>query len=1075
MPSSLPQPSLLQPSLPQPWLRKLLQHHVLANLSFVLVLVMGFLSYTAMPKEKDPAINFNWIQISTVLPGASPEDIEKRITQPLEEGIAKVSDIRFISSNSRESMSSILVRFEELDERIFDKRLADLRREIQHIENTRLPAEAESPLILELTSSSAFPTATLILQGRANDENLRFFAVQLDKEMERLPFVERVDMLGSSDPEMIVDIDMQRLTGLGLSPAIVAQTIQTQFEDIAAGSLNLGDQQWLISIKGSHSDPEYLAELPIQGLQHQVLLGDIADIYLSQNKLDTKALYQSQPAIIFSVFKKDLVNTLQMIDELKSFISEKNRLSSVTGIRITLLDDNTSLTRKAINIMQNNALIGLFLVLLVTWFFLGSTIAFFTTIGIPFTLAGTFWVLHSIGQSINNAVLLGVVIVLGMLVDDAIVVVESMYTRMRHGMDATQAAVESLNEVISPVTASVLTTMAAFLPLMLLPGIVGEFMLVIPLVVTIALAISLFEAYWMLPAHIIASKADYSAQKTTRPGWHSMQAFRERFTHGLQLFYMRLLIATFRRPKTMLLALFLLFSSAIYALQSGQIKVNFFAGEPFPVLYVNLKMKEGTPIDYTLNKLEQLEQKIKQVFERSDYRETASYAGIYFTQTEPLFGEHLGQVLISLPETSPEALKIIHQKVKAQFKQMSGVEEMSLLQLEDGPPVTRAVSIKVQGAEFDDIQQATVDLQKILREFPEIENIMIHDSAGTMELKLQLNQDAVHRAGLSAAQVMRDIRLLAEGEIVSSFQHKGEEVDVRVKAGMKAGSLRNRQDKTQTIENWLQTPIGFFAERSGAEQGGKILSIPLSELVTVDYQLTRSQIRHHNLQRVVLLEADIKDGGRNTLEINHLIQDLWRELKIKHPNISLDFSGELDDIEESLDAMPYLFLMGVGLIYLIIGAQFRSYFQPLLILATIPLAFTGVVIGLFITENPLSLYTLYGIVALVGIAVNASIVLISAANTRLYQGMSVNHAIIFAARQRIIPILITSLTTVAGLFSLASGFAGKSLIWGPLATAIVWGLAFSTLLTLFVIPLLYKFFMRYSHVSHIDAAAQNKQ
>ncbi|MCU7938496.1 MAG: efflux RND transporter permease subunit [gamma proteobacterium symbiont of Bathyaustriella thionipta] len=313
-----------------------------------------------------------------------------------------------LGTSSRESMSSILVRFEELEERLFDKRLADLRREIQHIENTRLPEEAESPLILELTSSSAFPTATLVLSSKDYDENLRFFATELDKEMERLQFVARVDMLGTSDPEMIVDIDMERLTGLGLSPAVIARTIQAQFKDIAAGSLNIQDQQWLISIKGSSDDPEHLANLPIQGISHQVLLGDIAKIYLSQTRLTSKALYQNHPAIIFSVFKKDHVNTLQMIDDLRSFIHEKNRLSSVTGINITLLDDSTSLTRKAIKIMQNNALIGLSLVLLVTWFFLGSRIAFFTTIGIPFTLAGTFWVLNSLGQSINNAILLGV-------------------------------------------------------------------------------------------------------------------------------------------------------------------------------------------------------------------------------------------------------------------------------------------------------------------------------------------------------------------------------------------------------------------------------------------------------------------------------------------------------------------------------------------------------------------------------------------------------------------------------------------------------------------------------------------
>ncbi len=1041
------------PKMPFLFLKSLLQHHVLANLTFVLVLVMGFLSYSAMPKEKDPTINFNWIQISTVLAGASPQDIEKRITQPLEEGIARVSDIRFISSSSRESMSSILVRFEDIDERLYDKRLADLRREVQQIENTRLPEEAESPLILELTSSSAFPTATLVLQGKAYDETMRFYAAELEKEMERLSYVQRVDLIGSSDAEIIVELDPLRLTGLGLSPAMAAQTIQAQFKDTAAGSINIRDQQWLIRILGTSSDPDYLANIPLQGIEHQVLIGDIATVYTGQEKLTMKARYNNKPAIILSVFKKDKVNTLQMIEDLQRFIDDKNQLSQVTGIEIKLLDDNTSITRKAIKIMQNNALIGLFMVLLVTWAFLGTRIAFFTTIGIPFTLAGTFWILHSIGQTLNNAVLLAVVIALGMLVDDAIVVVETMSNKMRQGVDNAQAAIDALKEVFAPVTASVLTTMAAFLPLMLLPGIVGEFMLVIPLVVTIALAISLVEAYWMLPAHIIVSGKNTVSQLPV-----FRNSFREKWIHALKLFYIRRLIWSLRRPKSVILFLILLFSSTIYALQSGKIQINFFAGEPFPIFYANLKMKEGTPIDYTLEKLQQLEEKIKQQFKREDYREIASYAGVYFTQTEPLFGEHYGQIMISLPDTMKLPLAEMHQRVRDQFNTLAGVEEFSLLQLEDGPPVTRAISIKVQGTEFAQIQAAVSDLKSALQAMPDVENVTIVDSAGSMELALRLNQDAVHRSGLSAAQIMRDIRILTEGEIVTTIQHRGEEVAIRVKA-MQTGAAADSAAADNSIENWLHTPIAFYDTKAD-----KVLSIPLSELVDVDYSLSRSEIRHHNLLRVVPLEADIKEGGRNTLEINQLIQQQWQQLKLKHPAVSLDFSGELDDIQESLDAMPYLFLMGVGLIYLIIGTQFRSYFQPLLILATIPLAFTGVAAGLFITSNPLSIYTLYGIVALVGIAVNASIVLISAANSRIKQGMSVNHAIIFAARRRMIPILITSLTTIAGLFSLASGFAGKSLIWGPLATAIVWGLAFSTLLTLFVIPLFYRLFIKDSKI-----------
>ena len=242
-------------------------------------------------------------------------------------------------------------------------------------------------------------------------------------------------------------------------------------------------------------------------------------------------------------------------------------------------------------------------------------------------------------------------------------------------------------------------------------------------------------------------------------------------------------------------------------------------------------------------------------------------------------------------------------------------------------------------------------------------------------------------------------------------------------------------------------------------------SVALGELVTSAPGRGQQNIRHYNFRRAVTIESDIDKNITDTLQANNLIREKWREMQPDYPNLSLDLTGELDDIQESLDAIWLLLLFGVGLIYIILGTQFRSYFQPFMIIATVPLAFTGVTLGLLVTQNPLSLYTIYGVVALAGISVNAAIVLISAANARLEAGMSLLHATVYAARRRVIPILITSLTTIAGVFSLAAGLAGKSLIWGPVATAIVWGLAFSTLLTLFVVPLLYRAFMVRSHLA----------
>lgn len=330
-----------------------------------------------------------------------------------------------------------------------------------------------------------------------------------------------------------------------------------------------------------------------------------------------------------------------------------------------------------------------------------------------------------------------------------------------------------------------------------------------------------------------------------------------------------------------------------------------------------------------------------------------------------------------------------------------------------------------------------------------------------MELTLEMNHDAIRRAGVNPSDVTRTIRLLVDGEIVSEMQDNGEKLQIRVKSAT-----------TQTDD--IGKLLNF---RMPLPSGG---TVPLRSLVDDSRKISLGNIRHYNFRKAITLEADLikltepedfwdcrldpaingteRDYDQcqiDTVTANDLLKQGWEQYRSKYPNVDLDFSGQLDDINESLDSIGLLFLIGIGLMYLILGTQFKSYFQPFMILATVPLAFTGVVLGLLVTQNPLSLYTLYGVVALAGIAVNAAIVLISAANDRFNAGMSVVHSVVYSARRRVIPILITTLTTIAGLFSLATGIGGKSLVWGPVATAIVWGVGFSALLTLFTIPTLY--------------------
>jgi multidrug efflux pump subunit AcrB len=1016
--------------------RSFLQNHVLANLTFVLVLVLGIATYVFLPREQDPAVNFNWIAITTILPGASALDVEKRITDPLEEVIRKVPDMRFVSSTSREGTSSILVRFNEISERVFDKRVTDLRREIQN-KTDELPDEAFDPFILEITSGNAYPTATLVVTSAAADENLRLNAERIKKDLEQIEGVDRVDSAALHDPELQVIFEPSNLHKYGIKPSDIADTVRSYYQDTSAGSRQVHGEEWFIRLTGTRADAGYLASLPVITSLGMVPLGEIAVVQRAREKPAALVSFNASDAVMLSVFKKSNTNTLQIVEQLNDYIGQWNQTGDIIGVRLVLIDDATELTKKSIRVMQNNALLGLFFVLLVTWLFLGFRIAFLTSIGIPFILAGTFWALGVLGQSLNVMILLGAVISLGMLVDDAVVVVESIYERLNHGVERVTACVDSLKEVFAPVTAAVFTTIAAFSPLMLMTGIMGQFLKVVPLVVTIALLISLIEAYWMLPAHVIASKADFSRAS-------DIHSLRRRFTHALQLRYIRALIKVMRYPKAAAAVVLLAFLLALAAVVGGVVKFDFFASDPQRKLYVNIEMPPGTPLETTRDTTLEIETRVRQLLQPQELRAMVTYAGQMFTETEALFGDQYGQIVVSLsPDITNEFRSVdeVLDRVRETVSDHPGPLNISLYRLAGGPPVAKPISIKVRGDDLEQIALAAERLKGILRTIPAIRDITDDASKGRNEFSLTFDMNAIRDSGLTPADISRNLRLLADGEVVASMQDKGEELEVRVKA-----VESQLGDINQVLRTSLALPAG------GAR--------PLSTFLKSQTGQGPGNIRHYNFRRAITVEADLDTEQLNTVQANDLVKEKWAEIAQQYPENDLNFSGQLDDLQESLDSMFILFTFGILLIYVILGTQFKSYFQPFIIISTVPMAFTGVTIGLLLTGNPISLYTIFGLIALTGIAVNAAIVLISAANDRLKAGMTITHATIYAARRRIIPIIITTLTTIAGLSGLALGLGGTSLIWGPVATAIVSGLVFSSLLTLFAIPLLYRLFVK---------------
>ncbi len=719
-----------------------LQNHVLANLVFVLVLIMGVSSYLLIPRAQDPSINFNWIDITTLYPGASTRDVEKEITNVIEDAVRKVSDIKFVSSASREGISSLLIRFDEITGRTFEKRVADLRHEIKDI-NDELPETALDPFIFEITTDNALPTATVVVSSVSDDENLRRQSTLIKQDLEQLKGVGRILQNGLSDPEIHIVFKPDLLEQFGLGPSDLADTIRLYFQNISVGTLDVAQSNWAIRISGSRYDLDYLKNLPIITSQGEILLKEVADVIQAKEPATQLVKFNRQPSVLFNITKQEKGNILQLVERISEHI-----------------DDNQPIFK---------ATLGLIMVLAVTWIFLGAPIALLTGIAIPFILAGVFWFLNSIGQTLNVTVLLGIVISLVMLVDDAVVVVEAIYYRLQRGAATVQATIQGLQEVINPVTTAVLTTIAAFLPLMLLPGVLGKFMLIIPMVVTTALVISLFEAYWLLPAHIIVAKVNFMRDSR-------IHRAREKFQYSLRHVYIRALVRILRHPIIALITLITLFSGALGAVYYEKIKVDFFASDPIRLFYVSIEMPAGTELHTTMDKVLQVEHIVNGKIEPGETRSVVSYAGQLLTETEIFFGEQYGQVLVSL-KPKDKVNRSVDEMIRSLQKKLAEVpeiEELSFLRLAGGPPVTKAISVKVRGDNLDELINATEEIKQFMARQQVFHEISDSNLPGQNTLDLQINSAAVQRTGIDPNIIGHTLRLLVDGEVVTNFRYLGE-------------------------------------------------------------------------------------------------------------------------------------------------------------------------------------------------------------------------------------------------------------------------------------------------------------
>lgn len=1004
-------------------------HRHLVNLVFVLVLVLGGWSYFSMPRSQYPEVKLNWVAVATIWPGASAGDVERQVTLPLESVLRQVPDIRYVAATSRDHVSALLVRFENLARDDFDRRLQELSRAIQSASGD-FPDEARPPQIIELTTSSMFHTAMITVGGDTADGRICALAETVRRDLEALEGVGRVWTYGMRKPEIQVEFDPEAVDRHQASLEGMIDTLARQSREYPAGGLSLDGRNYSVRVQGLGANPDFMAELDVPTVDGgHVALGQLARIGTGMSAPRERVTAAGKPVILLTVMKQEQANTLELIDQINAYVAEKNRQMGYPALHVA--DDQTRSTRQAVRAMELNAVLGLVLVVVIVWLALGRRMALLVSIGVPFALAAMFLILHASGQTMNVSVLLGVAIVLGIPLDDAVVVAEAISLRLSRGVARMEALNQALREVRLPVTASVLATVAAFAPLMLLPGILGKFMFIVPLTVILTLFASLVASLWILPSHVAS----------WHPGEVSSAARddrRKRWSQRLRQAYGRMLTVAFRSPGWVAGMLVGLVLAVGASLMLGWIKVQWFTSDPLRVFNINVTMAATTGIEDTLKATQAVERRVLARSRPGEVHASLSMAGMQFTPNEPLTGEHLGQVTISLAPATAQARGV--EDFVADMRQATeatpGVDHVAFQVLSADLPSLSALNLRLSGDRPSELAAAANGLRTALVTIPGLRDIRDDIVMAKPRITLRLDSTAAARAGVDPFKLAGYVRLHFDGVPVAKVADGEQVLDIVVRA---------RPMDARAIQSWLGKPLRLPDGRQ----------IKAADLFSVEFATAAGQTRRIQYQPSVSFQADIATPGMTLAQAEAQVRSAWQAMHSQYPGVRLDFGGEFDDVRESLAGIARLFVIGLGLMYLLLAMQFRSAWLPLLIMATAPMAFAGAFMGLLVTGQTLSLYTLYGGIALGGVAVNASIMLVAAAEDRRRLGFSATHAAFFAARRRLVPILITSLSIIAGLFSLAMGAAGQSVLWGPLAATLVWGLACATPLTLFATPLLY--------------------
>ena len=998
---------------------------VFLNIVMVTILILGGITLWNMPKEAMSDVSYPFGIVMVYYPGVSVEDVEKTITAKIENEISDIRRLRRIMSVTQEGFAYLMIEFDgDISESELQTRITDLQSRINRIS---LPDGALDPYVSQVSISEFMPVIQLNIASDStiSDEEMNEIARAIRTDLLSIRDVSKVDIVGGRDREVEIAVNRERAEAIGVSVTEIMNAVQNRHISIPAGALKTITENFYVRTEGEVEDRQDFGNIIIRQQINgaNVKVGDVANISngLAKSKYDMR--FNGNDVIALPISKTAQGNSIRVVNTVKERI--KTYEESQPNLTFFWSGDSTIQIQDILNSLANNAWSGLLLLFLIMLLFLGWRNAIISCVEIPLTFAAVFIIMSLYGETLNGNSMFALVLVLGLVVDHAIVIMENMYRHLQLGKDKKTAAIDGTNEVAIPVISATLTTIAVFLPLILLPGIMGKFMRPIPVLISVALAVSTLFALMFIPIHF----AEFGKKSVKEPQWFIR--IREFFRRAATFCYMR-------KIRTLLVVF--AFVILLPILAAPFIKVEFFAQEFMSQFMIDIEMARGTNRATTNKVVEKFEKRILPLVGNGEIVGVSASVGYQMTDTEWVTRDNVAQINVLLAERSEgrtRDIPAIMKEVEKLCQGIPGAETIKFYAYASGPPVEKPILIQVMGENLTEMAEVSDRFQRRLASFSNLYNIGDNFERTSPELIVKINERAAAQYGLTVAQIGSFLRIGIDGVKVATWFDNNDEVDVVIR--FSEGSMSS-VEQLQTLK--IPTMHGTF--------------VPFSAVAQLVENNGISQINRIDRKRTIKITADTDDKSA-VPQINREISEWFnREIAPNYPTIQISLEGEWAEMMDFMSDLIPLFFFGMFLLYLILGTQFKSYIQPFLMIFSIPLAVLGVILFLAVSGTPVSVIVMYAFIALAGIATNDSIVLISYINhLRRIDGLNTTEAVIEGVVTRLRPIILTTVSTIGGLLPLALGFGGKSEVWAPMASTIIFGLIFSTLGTLLVIPCIY--------------------